>query len=463
VEEMLHIRRSDYEQLLSQNEELHTLVCQLQTVVSQLRTEIELLKNGRNSKMSSTSPSQDINRSNVHSLRPKSGRKSGGQKGHEGHTLSMSATPDIIIDHLPERCTCGCSLEKVLSTGQTRRQVVDIPPVKPKYTEHRSQHKVCPCCGQVNIGVYPSEVNAWLQYGSNVKSIISYMSVYQYLPYKRMVSFFKDMFSLSLSEGSIDNILEEMSQKSEAAYDVIRKRIARSEVVGSDETGCRVNGKKHWFHVWQNSILTFIVSFAGRGHRVIEEYFPDGFIHSFYVSDCWASQLKTPAKAHQICIAHLLRELLNFEKSLQDDWSVKMQKLLYRAIALKRTMIAGDYRNPPEEVILLNRELDELLAVDVTGFHRKEKAFINRLQKHRQSIFTFLVYPNVPPDNNGSERAIRNVKVKTKVSGQFRNSVGKGAERFARIRSVIDTTVKNRQDVFCALKCMANIQITNRT
>jgi transposase len=78
------------------------------------------------------------------------------------------------------------------------------------------------------------------------------MSVYQYLPCKRMVSFFKDMFSLSLSEDSIDSILEEMSQKSEAAYDVIRKRIARSEVVGLDETGCRVNGNKHWFHVWQH-------------------------------------------------------------------------------------------------------------------------------------------------------------------------------------------------------------------
>ncbi|MDR1666656.1 MAG: transposase, partial [Bacteroidales bacterium] len=85
------------------------------------------------------------------------------------------------------------------------------------------------------------------------------------------------------------------------------------------------------------------------------------------------------------------------------------------------------------------------------------------LQKHRQSIFTFLIYPNVPPDNNGSERAIRNVKVKTKVSGQFRNPEGKGAERFARIRSVIDTALKNNQDVCFALKCLANIQITNST
>jgi transposase len=196
---------------------------------------------------------------------------------------------------------------------------------------------------------------------------------------------------------------------------------------------------------------------------VIEEYFPGGFLHSFYVSDCWASQLKTPAKAHQLCIAHLLRELLNFEKSLKDSWSVKVKELLYRALSLKDRMSIEDYQNPPEEVSMLNKELDGLLSADASGFHRKEQAFIKRLQKHRQSIFTFLLYPNVPPDNNGSERAVRNVKVKTKVSGQFRNAEGKGADRFARIRSVIDTTLKNGQDVFAALERLAEIEYVNST
>ena len=250
-----------------------------------------------------------------------------------------------------------------------------------------------------------------------------------------------------------------MNQKSETANKTIQERINESEVAGSDETGCRVNGKKHWFHVWQNQFLTFIVSSSGRGHNVIEEYFPKSFLHSFYVSDCWASQLKTKAKAHQPCMAHLLRELLNFEKSLQDSWSVKMKELFYRAIELKHTMLTEDYQNPPEEVAILNRELDELPAVDISDFHKKEQAFIKRLRKNRQSIFTFLIYQNVPPDNNASERAIRNVKVKTKVSSQFRNPEGKGAERFARLRSIIDTTIKNGQDVFFALNCLANIPI----
>jgi hypothetical protein len=174
-------------------------------------------------------------------------------------------------------------------------------------------------------------------------------------------------------------------------------------------------------------------------------------------------QLKTKAKAHQLCIARLLRELLNFEKSLQDNRSVRMKELLYQAIDLKRTLLAKDYQNPPEEAVKLNREPDGLPAVDTSGLHKKEQTFINQLRKHRQSIFTFLIYLNVPPDNNGSARAIRNVKVKTKVSGQFRNAEGKGAEQFAWIRPVINTAIKNGQDVFCALKCMANIQITNST
>jgi transposase len=268
------------------------------------------------------------------------------------------------------------------------------------------------------------------------------------------------MDSLCLSQGSRDNRLEEMSRKLKSSYEEIQKRISSSAVVGSDETGCRVNGHKHWFHVWQTRLLTLIVSYVSRGHKVIEEYFPDGFLHSFYVSDCWASQLKVPAKRHQLCIAHLLRELLNFEKSLNSQWSVSMMNLLYRAWKLKKILTPDDYKTPSAKVLEIERELDELLSVDATEFHAKKQALINRLIKHRNSIFTFLYYPDVPPDNNASERAIRHVKVKTKVSGLFRNGQGKGTERFARIRSIIDTTRKNGQDVFAALECIAKCRRT---
>ena len=453
VNEMITILRFEYENLKRENSELRI-------AVEQLRDEISLLKGGKNSGTSSTAPSHDIGRSNRISLRESSGRKSGGQPGHIGSTLSMSETPDETIDHYPCVCEqCGEDLHLVESTSYTRRQLVDIPPVMPIYTEHRSHLKICPLCHFANKGLFPEGLQASVQYGSSVEATTGYLSVYQGLPYHRISRLFKDFFRLPLSEGIVDTFLDRLSRKSKFAYQEIKERILESKVVGSDETGCRVKGKKHWFHVWQTPLLTYIVSFASRGHAVIEKYFPNGFIRSIYVSDCWSSQLKVKANAHQLCMSHLLRELTNFVKNLNSEWSAQMKELFLRAIELKNNMTEALYLNPPKEAFDLNADLDKLLQTDYSKFHTKEQAFIKRLIKHRQSIFTFLTHPEVPPDNNGSERAIRNVKVKTKVSGQFRNADGKGADRYAKIRSVIDTTTKNGQDVYSTLVCLAKCKI----
>jgi len=82
-------------------------------------------------------------------------------------------------------------------------------------------------------------------------------------------------------------------------------------------------------------------------------------------------------------------------------------------------------------------------------------AFQNRLSKYRDFIFTFLYHPKVPPDNNASERAIRNIKVKQKISGQFKSP--NGAFIFAVLRSITDTIIKNNQNVYNSLKVIANL------
>jgi transposase len=459
VEEMITIPVSEYDGLKNENAALKGENEKLRTENQELKDKMSLTKGGRDSRTSSTSPSQDIGRSNRYSLRTPSDKKSGGQQGHAGHHLQMSETPDEIIDHKPPVCTCcGKNLEEVPCDSYTRRQEIDIPPIRPVYTEHRSHIKTCPSCGAKNKGVFPERITAPIQYGSVVEATIAYLSVYQYIPYKRIVHFFKHLFGLSVSEGSIDSLLDKMSKKAALIYEQIRGLIQSAPEVGADETGCRVNGKKHWFHVWQNRWLTFIVAFARRSHQVIEEYFPGGFIHSFYVSDCYASQLKTVAKAHQLCLAHLLRELKNFEENLRSKWSIKMKELLCQAWELKNNMTADDYLFPPTQVTHIKNQLDELLAVNCSKFHKKEQALIKRLIKHRDSIFTFLDYENVPPHNNASESAIRNVKVKMKVSGQFRNNEGKGADRYAILRSVTDTIIKGGQDVFTAFLSLSKYQ-----
>ena len=271
-----------------------------------------------------------------------------------------------------------------------------------------------------------------------------------------MTILLKDLFNLPISEGSIDNLLERMTQNAQPVYNTIQQKIQQSEVVGSDETGSSYGGKKGWFHTWQTITLTFIVASLNRGYKTIEQYFKDGFPLSVYVSDCWAAQLKVKALLHQICIAHLLRELCNFEDALSCKWSTTMKQLLLDAIALKKQLAPKDYLYPPETVMQIEERLRQLLLYDHSTSHKKIKAFIKRLIKNRYSILTFLHHPKVPPDNNGSEQAIRNVKIKTKISGHFRSE--RGAARFAILRSVIDTTIKNTKNVFEALTIVANLQ-----
>lgn len=443
--------------LKKQVTQLTAQVSGMRKIIEALQEEIRLLRNGKNSGTSHTPPSHQIGRSNAKSLREKTDRKTGGQPGHEGTTLQMKEVPDETINHLPDYCNdCGEDLQQAVSFFKESRQEVIIPPIQVRYVEHLSHSKVCTKCGKVCTGTLPPHLKAPIQYGHSVGALVSYLSVYQHVPYQRIKVLLKDIFGLSISEGSIDNLLERTAQKALPLYNIIQQKIQQSEVVGSDETGASVAGKKGWFHTWQTTTLTFIVSSLNRGYKTIEQYFPDGFPLSVYVSDCWAAQLKVAAFLHQLCIAHLLRELRSFEDALACKWSIAMKQLLQDAIALKKQLTPQDYLKTQASVIAMEERLAELLKEDHTASHKKVKAFSKRLIKNRDSILTFLYHPKVPPDNNASEQAIRNVKVKTKVSSQFRSE--DGARRFAILRSVIDTTIKNTQNVFEALTCLIKFE-----
>ena len=117
-------------------------------------------------------------------------------------------------------------------------------------------------------------------------------------------------------------------------------------------------------------------------------------------------------------------------------------------------MNENDYSGSNIKVKEFEQELSTLLETDTSNKYKKEKAFVKRLIKNRNSIFTFLYYKEVPPDNNGSERSIRNLKIKMKVSNQFKSF--EFAQHYAVIRSVIDTTIKNSMNVFDALVNLAD-------
>ena len=436
--------------------ELKALVVSLQARIKELEEENRLLRNGKKSSTSSTPPSHDLGRSNSISLRVKTGRTSGGQLGHKGSTLQMNPNPDKVIDYIPEFCTsCGKGITELAGKLVDRKQEIVLPPIEPHYIEHRSYAKTCNHCGHKTIGATPVHLQNQLQYGSSIDALIGYLSVYQYIPYRRIAELLRDVFGLTMSEGSIDNILARMTRKSLQTYASIKEKIQTSKVVGSDETGVRIANKKGWLHTWQTSALTFIAPSFHRDYNTITNLFAHGLPQAVLVSDCWAAQIKTPARQHQICIAHLLRELKNFQQALDCQWSAEVQTLLMEAIKLKKNLHPADYLYPNAAIQNIEKQMDLLLKADCSTKHKKVQAFVKRLIKYRQYIFSFLYYPKVPPDNNASERAIRNAKVKMKISGQFKTE--KGAVRFSVLRSVVDTIKKNHQNIFDGLSIIATL------
>jgi len=441
--------RADNQQMRETMVVLNETIKQLQLTIAELLSRGDQQGPAKNSGNSSLPPSSDIV-PRTKSLRKPSGKKNGGQPGHEGSTLKFSTSPDLIEDIVPEACVaCGADLSARPGTLAACREVIDIPPVRSVITRYHVFQKVC-TCGVCTQSLFPEGVNAPVSYGQGVESLVAYLSVRQLIPYGRLVEILRDNYGLDLSQGTIANILKRFTAKASTGHQQIKQNLLASVVVGSDETGGKIDGKKAWFHMWQDRLNTYIICSDNRGSKTIDREFPNGFPAATLVSDCWAAQLKTAARGHQICLAHLLRELNYFQEAFSSDWSKELSVLFTRAIELDNKGPLGK-----KQAQKLNRQLDKLLAQQLAGQPDKIIAFQRRLVKNREAVFRFLQHPDIPPTNNASERAIRNITVKRKISGQFKSQWG--ADTYAVIRSVIDTAIKRNLNVMEQINNIANL------
>ena len=442
--------------LMLRIETMEALAVKQQLYIESLEQELAVYKNRKNSGNSHIPPSVDLGKPKRNqSLREKSGKKAGGQQGHEGSTLTFSATPGQIITHIPVRCgLCGNDLTPIDATLLNNRQVIDIPKPVAICTEHQIFAKTC-TCGHTNKGEFPVNVNAKVQYGSHIEGLTAYLNVRQYMPYNRIQEFYSQLMGLDISQGGIGCLLQRFTGKALPMYQEIKNRVEEALCLGTDETGAKVNGKKHWFWTWQNKELTFIIQSPSRGYKTIAETFPNGLPNAVLVHDRWAAHFQCDAYTHQICLAHLLRDLNYIQQVHQSKWAESLKSLFKQAIALNKEKDYDGFSASPTRD-KLEQSLTELLLIQLPDKDNLAITLQKQLRKIPHHILYFLHNNHVPPDNNGSEQAIRTLKVKQKVSGGFRSN--EGADGFAVIRSIIDTAIKSRHDVFHTLSSIANFR-----
>jgi len=451
-EDILKVYEEGPEAVVELVQSLFAIIARLEERINKLEEQVN--KNSRNS---SKPPSSDgFKKPQPKSLREKGKRPVGGQKGHPGRTLCMTEQPDHRVVHPVSACSCGHDLEQIAAKRYERRQVWDIPPQKMNVTEHRAEIKVCPLCGCLNKAEFPAEVSAPVQYGTSVKSLMTYLNQYQLLPYDRIREFFRDLFGQDISQATCIQANESLYQQLEDFEADIMKRIKISDVAHFDETGVRVEGKLHWLHVASTAEYTHYSVQEKRGQMGMDEA---GILPSFSgiaVHDAWNSYWGYSC-LHALCNAHLLRELTFIFEQDGQAWADKMSKLLLEIKKRVDTQGSLDTLGQQEVVALVqsyNRILEEGLDEDARlnphqpetvkkrGRTKQSKAknLLDRLLKHQQEVLAFMHDPRIPFDNNQAERDIRMTKVQQKISGTFRSK--QGAVTFCRIRGLISTLKK---------------------
>lgn len=437
--------------------ELEARLAERDVLIAGLRARLD--QNSRNSSKPPSSdgyakqPAEKSNRKR--SLRRRSGRKPGGQHGHQGHHLERRENPDRAVLHRVEACECcGRDLTGVPIVESQCRQVFDLPEMPAlECVAHWIQKRRCEC-GHLTSSSFPKEATAPTCYGPRIRALGIYLVSYQHLPCERAAEILTDWAHAPISVASLQAFVAQGADGLDEFLEEIRSQLADAEVAHFDETGGRIDGRLGWIDSASTETLTLLTAHRKRG---LEAMSGAGVLDAFRgvaVHDGWAPYRNFTDAVHALCGAHHLRELICAEEQGQ-VWALGMGCLLLdtkdavdhakeagRERLTRRTL--AELHASYGELIELGYEENPSVAAQPDGRRPKRTKAQNlllRLDEREEEALRFAHDFRVPFDNNLSERDLRMVKLQQKISGCWRTT--EGAERFLAIRSYIGTARKH--------------------
>ena len=454
-------------------EKLHEIIAAQAEVIRRLTARVAELERmlGLDSSNSSKPPSSDglkkppRGKKRTSSLRGKSGKKSGGQKGHKGHNLAQVDNPDKTEHHRICECFhCRAKLDASNVTGSRKRQVFDIPEPRLEVTEHVADIARCPDCGRISKANFPESVTAPAQYGPRIRAAAVYFNIEQLVPEDRTAQIMSDLFAApGLSPASIASWVNKKASEFEPVFERLKAWLRREKVRHLDETGFRIGGRTCWLHTVSSLAVTCYfptekrgdipLFLQGAGGVSVHDHFKPYYRH---LSDL----------EHALCNAHHLRELNALIEHDREEWAEDMKALLLTLHSLVRQAKEKEMSSLPPPLLEKFGELYDLtveMGLDThrslpppvktkKGGRKKRRPghnLLRRLRDFRADVLRFAHDFDVPFTNNLAEQALRMMKVRMKISGGFRTMPG--AQSFATLRSITATARKQGRNILKSL------------
>jgi len=422
----------------------------------------------KNSANSSKPPSTDgFRKAKAKSLRQQSGKKPGGQWGHPGRTIELFQAPIKIIEKKPPtRCSCGGTIQ--CGDEYTPKQVADIKVVL-DVIEERVYSGRCEGCGKIHQGEFSEGFVNPVQYGSNIKTLVALLNGYGNVTVHKTVDIIKGISAgaLQLSEGTVVNFQKSLAEKIQQPLEIIKQRLIQCNVLGADETGCRVNGKLNWIQVFSNSQYTLFGFNKKRGDLYADDMDILDLFTGILVHDHFKSYYGYKLMTHAECNVHILRYLKAVIEIMKHPWATDLAEFFRDANKLKKHYLAmGQYSMDENELNSTFARYDEILESGRAqyaaatenkkniSYFNDERLLLLRLGEYKQEHLRFLTNFDVPFDNNGSERDARFFKGKLKVAGCFRSE--EGAKNYVKIASLISTLRKQDTNVYVTINDIFN-------
>ena len=411
----------------------------------------------RSSRNSSLPPSQDPPSASRRPRGEGSGRKRGGQQGHEGRyrRLLPSELVDGIVEHWPDRCqSCARAFgerERVDAAEPWRRQLAELPPIAVRVTEHRLHRVCCPACATVTTAEPPA-LSRWA-FGPRLQAAVVTLAVRNRVSRRDTTELARELFGVELATGTVDAIIQRAGDALAGPYTELEQRIKTAAAVNIDETGWKTcgGGRTLWAALTSRTAVFRIA--AGRHAFEARALLGERFA-GIVCSDRWRGYDYLDPSQRQLCWAHLLRDFTAHSEGMaeQKQFGSDGLKIACDLFAAWNAYQANNDRASLQaQIAPLQAKLRPLLEHAArksprTKYHRD---FARNLLKRWPALWTFTHSDGVEPTNNHAERGLRGAVIYRKLS--LGSQSERGERTIERLLSASITCRLREQSLFSYL------------